>query len=326
MSTGLQIDINTGAVQSGHTQFRNRLINGDFRIMQRGTPAANISGGGAKVYTFDRWWFTQNSTASNSVQQLTSPGVGDFQYAARLQRPLNSTTTQTYVLGQALESQDSAPLKGQSLTVSFWLRAGANLSSTVQLVVSSGTGTDQDAILVPGGSWTGQSNFMLQTMTPSTTWQYYTFTATAPANCNQLCVWFIKSHAGTAGAADYVDIAGVQLEKGTVATPFELRPLSVELQLSQRYYVKCDDSYAFFFTDPGNNTAARGAVFFPVQMRAYPVVALQGNAAYQSTTNTAIDNVTAQNVGSFGFGSLYRPAGFISAAYGISMYTANAEL
>jgi hypothetical protein len=77
-----------------------------------------------------------------------------------------------------------------------------------------------------------------------------------------------------ATAGNYIEFTGVQLEKGTVATPFEVRPYATELQLCQRYYyivtsavnpgytVLCQGSFI------GSTTVAQCLMNFPVTMRA----------------------------------------------------------
>jgi hypothetical protein len=74
---------------------------------------------------------------------------------------------------------------------------------------------------------------------------------------------------------NYVEVTGVQLEKGSVATPFEMRALSVELLMCQRYYYRRVnespyDRYGFFAAN--SNTVSYGQVLLPTRMRANPVV------------------------------------------------------
>lgn len=229
-----------GSISAGNLgMFRNKLINGDMRIAQRATSFTNISGATAKVYTLDRWCFVQSNTASNSISQLSivQEGLEGISHAVRIQRPNASTSTDGHFYIQSLESQDSAPLRGQAVTLSFYMRVGATISSTVLAYLVSGRGSDEDPKNITTATWTGQTNVIAaQPIAPLTgSWQRYTYTGIVPWNCNQLCLMFQKNHSGTAGATDYVDITGVQLEKGTIATLFEVRPYAIELQLCRRY-------------------------------------------------------------------------------------------
>ena len=124
----------------------------------------------------------------------------------------------------------SAPLAGQPVTLSFYARAGANFSPTssrITAVVDSGTGTDQ--------TWfglSGQASVISSQATLSTSWQRFVFTASVPANSNQLVVSFVWNPTGTAGANDWFEITGVQLEAGPTATPFRRNAPSIQAELA----------------------------------------------------------------------------------------------
>jgi hypothetical protein len=292
----------SGNISAGNLgMFRNRIINGDMRIAQRGTTYSNISGGGQKVYTMDRWFFAQNSTASNSVTQLTNiADLGDITTAIRLQRPNASTSPDGFYYGQGLESIESLMFKNTPITISFYLRAGSNLSGNIQLLVKSGSGTDQNPILMPGGTWTNDTNVIntvISNASIPSTFTRFTFTSTVPSNCNQLGILFIKYHSGTAGANDYIDVTGVQLEKGTIATPFEYRPYGIELQLCQRYYEASTGTPRLAITQWGGGVNAYGAtVWFRVMKRTTPDCTAPAWTIWNSTNSSTISvNPTFEN-------------------------------
>ena len=70
----------------------------------------------------------------------------------------------------------------------------------------------------------------------TTTWQRLSYTYGVPATATQVVPLITYTPSGTAGAADYLDVTGVQLEIASSPTSFELRPYAIELQLCQRYY------------------------------------------------------------------------------------------
>jgi hypothetical protein len=63
----------------------------------------------------------------------------------------------------------------------------------------------------------------------------------------------------------------VMVEEGTVATPFEHRPISVELSLCQRYYFQNENQYMYFSARNLDNSVA-ATIPFPVEMRATPSI------------------------------------------------------
>ena len=283
-----------GTVSSGTGfMFRNKLINGDFRINQRGTSTnlASLTAVGATFgYVGDRWGVFRASYATGAVMaQGTNLGTSDLPYTdagiktfARVGRLSGNTGTGIMYCAYALESQDSYALAGKTVTLSFYYRTGANFSGTaITLNIMTGTGTDEG--YQRGVSLTGSAD-VTKSFSTSTSWTYATFTTTLNANITQVAFDIRYTPVGTAGANDWFDITGVQLELGSVATPFEVRPYGVELGLCQRYFCKS------FSTNvaPANNVGLDGdhqinlvaagdpqiVIYWPVPMRAIPTVTL----------------------------------------------------
>jgi hypothetical protein len=104
----------------------------------------------------------------------------------------------------------------------------------------SGTATDQ--INYPDSAITGSATVITSTLSITTAWQRVTLFGNVGATATQLFAGFEWTPSGTAGAADYYEITGVQLEQNYQATPFEQRPFGVELALCQRYYENSYDN------------------------------------------------------------------------------------
>jgi hypothetical protein len=122
-------------------------------------------------------------------------------------------------------------------TFSFYARRGANYSPTsnnLNVYLATGTGTDQNVIT----GFTGNSYIVNTTAALTTTWTRYSYTATVGVTATQLATYFTMSPTGTAGAADFFEVTGVQLEVGSVATPFHTYAATIQGELSacQRYY------------------------------------------------------------------------------------------
>jgi len=276
-TTSVYVDPKTGGVQAGLMQFRNAIINGDMRINQRGTStilASLTAVGATHGWVSDRWNVYRNGFVTGIVMgQGTDLSLNDlpFQEAGittfnRVGRLSGNTATDLIYSSYNIESQDSIKYKGKQVTFSFYARAGVNFSGSVlygELI--TGAGTDQ-ALRSGYTSGTVEGS-----VTPilNSTWRRYTLTRTISQFSTQCGVRFAYLPTGTALAADYFDITGVQLELGSVATPFEMRPYPVELQLCQRYYEK---SYSIN-TAPGTNTNS-GLIVFHGTIDRY------GNALY----------------------------------------------
>jgi len=249
---------------------KNNVINGGFDIWQRGTSIAPAS---ATNYTADRWagYLTTGRTVSRQATGDTT-NLPNIQYCARVQRDSGNTSTTVMQFIQSIETANSIPYAGKSVTLSFYARKGANYSSAsdaLTVLLVTGTGTDQS--LVTG--FTGSTQIVSQTATLTTTWQRFTYTATVGATATQLGIQYQYTPVGTAGAADYFEVTGVQLELGSIATPFARATGTIqgELAACQRYYYRAtavDGAYTRFGTGiaSGNNNAYF-MVPLPVTMR-----------------------------------------------------------
>ena len=222
---------------------RNRVINGAMEIAQRGTSFTNVGSGVTPQYTLDRWAGNRGAWSTNQTVSQQA-GFGGFNNCVRVQRASGDTNTNGIQIFQIIESVNMRDLAGKTVTLSFWARAGADFSASSSLLsVYCGTGTvaDQGSLSYQSGTWTGQATPGSASYTLSTTATKYSLTFAIPSNALEMYINFVYGPSGTAGANDFFEITGVQLEEGSVATPFERRPFGLELQLCQRYYEKSFD-------------------------------------------------------------------------------------
>jgi hypothetical protein len=244
---------------------RNRIINGAIQISQRTAVNANVAVGTGTSGTFgaDRFYgYTATAGLWNTLQITT--GASDFPYANRLQRIAGQTLTSPIFWRQIVESVNCTDLSGSSVVLSFYANAGANYSGgAVTAQIYTGTGTDQGAASLNTAAWTGFATPISSTFTPTITRTRYTFTGTIGSGIGELAISLTWSGSGTAGANDYIDITGVQLEVGTLATPFERRQYGTELMLCQRYYqiivMNAQSPAAFYMITPFYGSAAMRA-------------------------------------------------------------------
>jgi hypothetical protein len=274
------------ASQLGNTPAAsNPVINGAFDIWQRGTSIAIASNGSAS-YTADRWFNARNSTGQTVSRQATgdTTNLPNIQYCARVQRDSGSTNTTAIRLCTPFETVNSIPLAGKTVTLSFYARSGANFSATSSTMAAeliTGTGTDQNVLT---GGYTGIAYPIGSAFTLTTTWQRFTATATIATNVTEISLLFYFTPTGTAGAADYFEITGVQIDMGSVALPFRraMNTLAGELAACQRYYYRHTAGAVFSTFGQGNarsttNTAAN--IIFPVPMRTAPTSLDAGTAS-----------------------------------------------
>jgi hypothetical protein len=232
----------------------------------------------------------QDSAANGTVSQVTSSLPNGFRYALQMQRTASSSSTNTLRLVTVLETQESMRFAGQSVTLSFYAKAGANYSATSNNLVvylGTGTGTDQTAATFVGSGFTGNS-FPIsgQNAALTTSWQRFTYTGTIGSTVTQLGLQLLFYPTGTAGANDWFQITGMQLELGSTATAFSRAggTLQGELAACQRYYYR--------FSNAGTTPSYIGiGTYFstttcyivpqwPVQMRVAPTLTTGSGTAW----------------------------------------------
>lgn len=207
---------NTAATGFG---FKNRIINGQMAIWQRGTSGFTTPNN----YSADRW-LVWGGVSLSAVGQSTDVPSG-YKYSLSVSGTNNPQSL------QRIESVNCTDLAGNSVTVSFWAKqtsgAGAN-SLALNLYYANATDNFSSVTSISSNLFTG-----------TTGWVQYTATITGlpsgVANGLQVLIY-----ANTTGAATFL-ITGVQLEKSPTATSFDYRPYGTELALCQRYYEKSYD-------------------------------------------------------------------------------------
>lgn len=223
---------------------RNAIINGDFSVNQRGFTSTTTSG----TYGFDRWAMLRNGgTVTYSSQAFTvgAPAATGYEAAnyARMVTSGQSAAGDFAILQHLIE--DVRTFAGTQVTISFWARAGSGTPS-VSLECYQVFGN--------GGSPSAPVESFVAKIQLSTTWTRYQVAYNVPsitgktigtdANTSYVGLRFFTSagstynaRTGTLGIQNAtLDFWGVQVERGARATPFERRPLAVELTLCQRYY------------------------------------------------------------------------------------------
>ena len=300
----------------------NGIINGGFDIWQRGTSIANDAS--YTKYCADRFQVNRAGLATGATISRQSSSLTGIQYAARVQRDSGNTNTGAIYFLTALESADSYRFAGQSVTISFYARAGANYSSAssaLSLRLDYGTGTDQSM----GTGFTGQTAVITQTATLTTSWQRFTYTGTVASAATEIGFYSFYTPVGTAGANDYYEITGIQLEVGSQASPFIRAGGNIqgELAMCQRYYFRSTQNANLTLSAWGSantTTTTTINVNYPTAMRTTPsaidyssVYITDGVSAYtsiSSITSTTYTNVIGEVGVTIGTGTLTQFRGY----------------
>jgi hypothetical protein len=259
--------------------FRNAIINGNFDIWQRGT-SFNAA---TTEYGSDRWVKALNGSTCTLSRQSFSLGQTDVPneptYFCRLAVTTSAGANNNVILSQRIESVRS--FAGQSATISFYAKADAAKPIALEFVQFFGTGGSPSSVITSIGS---------QKFNLTTSWQKFTATISVPpisgktigSNDNDYLEVNIyldagsnfNSRTGTLGQrSGTFDIAQVQIEAGSVATPFERRPIGAELALCQRYYQTFGQGANGRVQDATN---VELATVFATRMRATPTITFGG--------------------------------------------------
>ena len=309
-TSGMQI----GGQDTTFGGMRNRIINGDMRIAQRGTSAFTSTT--SSLYTLDRWTTYGSGGSQFTVQQNAgsiTPPVGFTNYLGVVNSatPTTPSGTQEYDVYQYIEGYNIADLgwgtaNAKPVTLSFWVR-------------SSITGTFGASLGNSGSSRTYPFNY---TISSSNTWEQKTITITG----DQSGTWLTDNGAGisltfslgagstksgtanTWAGANYTQptgstalvstasatwqLTGVQLEKGSAASAFEQLQYGHILALCQRYFFRtastttygfpCFDGYC------ANGYFAAQAFSLPVQMRAAPTGTIGGSFLLSTCSSLSV--------------------------------------
>ena len=286
---------------------QNPVLNSAFQIWQRGTSFSIAAS--TNAYTADRW---NTTTGANQACTVSRQATGDttnlpnIQYAQRYQRNSGQTGTAILYNQQSFETINSIPFAGKAVTFSFYARAGANFSSAssaLQNYVITGTGTDQNYL----SSYTGSAVPLGNSAILTTTWQRFTYTGTLASTATELAIVFAYTPVGTAGTNDYYEITGVQLEVGSVATPFHTfsTTLQGELAACQRYYFQWNNAYTGAVCRQSSTTQLYATCVLPVTMRTNVTLTIgtaTGGTIYAGASQTPTVTITANNLSSTGFG------------------------
>lgn len=264
---------------------KNVIINPNFKIWQRYTPASGVSGTPYSGYIADHWTAWTGNAYGNLYRGSTSAGYASWEsLEGQIRQPnyylvwINSAVAADQYCYLLHKAEDCTFCSGRTATLSFYgYLASGSISWTLAMNQNTSSGAYYSATVAPGSS----NVFTLDT-TPrrfSCTYNMPSLSGRSLTDGNNIYFYIYKYNP----PAFTMYTWGWQLEPGPIATPFEEPPDEVTLRDCQRYYCKTYDKD----TPPGTVTnvgslwgcgmysggsTGQGAHSwrFPVPMRATP--------------------------------------------------------
>jgi hypothetical protein len=283
-STGLRYQGNFAAG-------KNKIINGDFGIWQRGTSFTMTNG--VSAYTADRFsaYFTFASGSASVSRQTftagTAPVAGyEGQFFLRATKP---AVNGYCIISQPIE--DVRTFAGQTITISFWAKINSGtLTATMYARQKFGS----------GGS--GDVNYGGYNYTVTTSWQRFSQTITLSSIAGKTIgtgsSLYIDPIFNLDSSGYDIDIWGLQVEAGSVATAFQTATGTTQGELSacQRYYWRNTTTSTYGNIGLGygySTTQSRILTILPVQMRTTPSSVDFANLANYDDPAGSVTAITA---------------------------------
>lgn len=282
-----------GAQLAGH---RRRTLNGGCDIAQAGASFAGLGTG--QTWTLDGFQWDANSDSLVTVSQAAdAPADNEFQSSLRVAvttADASIATTQYAMINTHIEGYDVRDLIGKPITISFRVRSaktgihclalrnsGHDRSYIMEYTVNTANTWETKTLTVPvglitAGTWNwniGTGLYIHFILACGTSLQ------ASPAN-----TWLTSNSLSTANQVNCLDtvgnifaVTGVQLEPGSIATPYEHLKFVDDLLHAMRYYQVMTDSYGSGLML--NATEADIHIQLPVPMRTAPSVSVTFNGA-----------------------------------------------
>lgn len=308
----------------GGMMFRNKIVNGGFDIWQRGTTVSSS----VNDWTADRFfntnsamtWTRANNTLGGPCPYMCTLTGGGSDSRFRFSFEMPSTTSQgEFEINSywTLSLYTSLNIAGRTFNIGY----AANPNGTTDTASTTGTW------VALGGN------------------RYSVTMQINAANTNNRAAMRFSGPftSPVAEGVASISVTGVQFEAGSVATPFERRPIEVELALCQRYFIQSQSygvatSSSVFFTNyiglsVGANNWLWHSVNFPVTMRAAPSVTTSDfNGAtgkisiWTSSGGGNTSNITAYSL--YASRDAFSYSDYSNAKFGVGIggYIASAEL
>ena len=257
--------ITTAKTAFNDIPFRNRIINGDLSVAQRGTSFTNVASG---TYTIDRWNMSYRAVGNADIAQVDNKTYKSLK--------VTNSNASSQEIAMRYRVEDVTQFNNDSFVLSFYAKASTSVTLDTRVYENYGSGGSTTVNVVTSGS---------QNKTITTSRQRFSITFTTSDMSSK-----------TIGTSNYLEFSfhptlissanwefdSVQLEQGTTASDFEFIPFDVNLQRCQRYYYLVASGSGvninFVSYNTASNTTSR--VFLPTTMRANPTLDITTGTNY----------------------------------------------
>ena len=278
--------------------FRNICINGNMAVSQRATSATGIGNGDNGCHTVDRFSFYEEGATGGefTMSQDTDVPTGQgFATSVKLDCTTADGTlaaAEVVALEYKMEGLDLQYLKkgtsnAESLTLTFWVKTNKTGTYVVNFYDNDNDRqTSQNYTVSVADTWEKKTIIFAPdtsgTLTNDNTLalaMYFilgagtTYTSGSAATAWEVFTGNADNWAGGQtvnmldSTSNYINITGVQLEAGSVATDFEVVSYPQNLRRCERYYQVNLSGVGY-----SNGAGTQGAIIFPIQtdMRTAP--------------------------------------------------------
>jgi hypothetical protein len=280
--TTQQATFSAAISQPGAFGFRNRIINGNMSMDQRRAGAAQtITAAAALAYTVDRW-YAYCTGANVTGQQVSGSGSSQYRYQFT-----GAASVTKIGFAQRIEAANCYDLNGSTTTLSVDL-ANSLLTTVTWTAWYANTADTFGTLASPT-----RTEIATGTFTVDSTVTRYTTQITIPSAATTGIEIEFSVGAQTSGTWT---IGDVQLESGSAATPFEQRPIGLELSLCQRYYETAEINSGGGGDSKYSATATAGmfnsAHSFNTRKRTGPSITVDGTITYLRADSLTVSSIS----------------------------------
>lgn len=247
--------------------FKNRIINGDFRVWQRGTSFTSVASG---QYTADRWQLSYRTAGVTITRASDDPTY----YGVRLTN--TDASVQSFDFEQRIE--DVTQFTNGVFMLSFYAKSSTSVTGNMNCYVNYGSGGSSQDTATYSSAFsvtTTRTKFTIPITFPN-------MSAKTIGSSNYVRLLFTPV---SLPASAWMELDSVQLEAGATATPFEWRPLTMELQLCHRYYKQYIGASAPAYTRIAIGENVSGSrcdpvIVYSTIMRTAPTLSISANSHF----------------------------------------------